>query len=525
MNNEKKVELGINQPLTSDTASSNEDKPMTVKDQLIDMICNNPELPTLGASITSIVQISSSVDESTQELANLILSDVSLTQKILRISNSVTFRTSSSQVVTNISKAVQMLGLDTVKACALAMVLVNGMPQSHAESVRVELALSLSASLIGRKLAKRSAFPNAEEVAIAALFKNMGRLLVAAFDDVLYREAMALVKGGTHTHTQASSEIIGCSFDELTKIAMKEWHIPDSIVNAMKLMPSKKLAAPRNRQEWMQQVTEFSDTASLLILQEEQPSDDSLTETLLDRFGTTLNVDRTQLESIITDVAKETRELSNNAQLELPPNKKNDPEDDLFDGLLLDPEDTGNPHLNKPHPSGKPRNSLDQLLTGIQSLTEIAASKECKINELMLQVLETLYDSMGFHFATICLKDIKTNQYKSRYSLGKNSKIIQKDFIFPDSLSDNLFSLAFQKNTDLSISDSTDEKIRSKLPRWHRQLMPKTKSFIILPLVIKDKSIGLFYADRQQKAPEGISSDEMKLIKTLKKFILKTLDS
>ncbi len=515
--------LKINQPLATNTVSSNEEKTMSTKDQLIDMISNNPELPTLGASITSIVQISSSVDESIQELANLILSDVSLTQKILRISNSVTFRTSSSQVVTNVSKAIQMLGLDTVKACALAMILVKDMPQSHAESVRVELALSLSASLIGRKLAKRSAFPNAEEVAIAALFRNMGRLLVASFDDVLYRETMALVEDGTHTHEQASQETIGCSFNDLTIIAMKEWHIPDSIVKAMKLMPSKKLAAPKNRQEWMQQVTEFSDTASCLALQTEQASDDSLAEDLLNRFGTTLNLGKTLLESIITDVAKETRELSNNAQLELPKNKENNSGDDSLDGLLLDTDDTGDSCISKPHTSGKPRNSLDQLLTGVQSLTEMVTSKECKINELMLQVIEILYNSMGFHFVTICLKDIKTNQYKARYSLGKNNKIIQKDFIFSDTASDNIFSLAFQKNIDLSISDSTDEKIRSKLPRWHRQLMPKTESFIILPLVIKDKPIGLFYADRQQKAPEGISSDEMKLIKTLKGFILKTL--
>lgn len=515
----------INQPLATNAASSNEEEPMTIKDQLIDMICNNPELPTLGASITSIVQISSSVDESTQELANLILSDVSLTQKILRLSNSATFRASSSQVVTNISKAVQLLGLDTVKACTLAMILVSGMPQSHAESVRVELALSLSASLIGRKLAKRSAFPNAEEVAIAALFKNMGRLLVAAFDDALYRETMALVKGGTHTHVQASWETIGCSFDELTEIAMKEWLIPDSIIKAMKLMPSKKLTAPKNRQEWMQQVTEFSDAAASLVLQEDQPTDDSLTETLLDRFSTALNIGESQLASIISDVAEETRELSNNAQLELPQNKKSGSEDDLLDGLLLGTDDTSSPSIAQPHPSGKPRNSIDQLLIGVQSLTEMIASKECKINDLMLQVLETLYQSMGFHFATICLKDIKTNQYKARYSLGTNNLAIQQNFIFPDTSSDNLFSLAIQKNIDLSISDSTDPKMRSRLPRWHRQLMPKTKSFIILPLVIKDKPIGLFYADRQQKAPEGISPDEMKLIKTLKGFILTTLDS
>ena len=112
----------------------------------------------------------------TDQLANLILADVALTQKILRLANTVTFRGTSNQVVTSISRAVQLLGLDTVKGCALAMILVDRMPGKHSRFVRKELMYALTASLISHKLAKQSCFPNAEEVAIAALFKNMGRL-------------------------------------------------------------------------------------------------------------------------------------------------------------------------------------------------------------------------------------------------------------------------------------------------------------------------------------------------------------
>ena len=527
-------ETEMDQESSTDILSYKKDKSRPIKSQLINMICNNPDLPTLGTSISSIVRISSSADEPTQELANLILSDVSLSQKILRLSNSVIFRTSSSPAVTNITKSIQLLGLDTVKTCALAVMLVEGISKQHAESVNHELSLSLSASLIGRKLAKHSAFPNAEEAAIAALFKNMGRLLVAAYDDGLYRETMALANEGTHTKAQASQETIGCSFDELTERAMREWHIPESIIKAMKLPSSRSLSAPKNRQEWMQQVTEFSETAALLSLQTDQPTDDSENEALLERFGASLSLDQAQLESLITSVAGETRELSNNIQLE-PPTKtstnkikateENDPEEDLLDGLLIDTDDTDSSQSIKTYPSGKPYNSLDQLLEGVQCLTEMTVSKDYLINKLILQVLETLYSSLGFNFATACLKDIKNNQYRARNSLGKNKTTIQKNFVFSDSLSNDLFSLAIQKNIDLSISDSTDPKMSNRLPHWHKELMPNTKSFIILPLVIKGKSIGLFYADRQHKAPEGISPDEMKLIKTLKGFILTTLSS
>ncbi len=527
-------ETEADKELSTETLSYKKDESMPVKSQLIDMICKNPDLPTLGTSIASIVQISSSDDDSTIALANLILADISLAQRILRLSNSVILRASTSQAVTNITKSIQLLGLNTVKESALAMMLVDGIPKQHAESVSRELSIALSASLIGRKLAKRSAFPNAEEAAIAALFKNMGRLLVAAYDDKLYRETMALVNEGTHTRAQASLQTIGYSFDDLTEKAMREWQIPQSIVKAMKLLPSKRLSVPKNRQEWMQQVTEFSEAAAILSLDADQPTDDLVNGALLGRFATALNLDKTQMESLLTTVAGETRELINNTQLKqraktstkkIKATEENDPEEDLLDGLHIETDDVDSSQSIKTFPSGKPYDSLNQLLEGIQCLTETTSSKKYKINQLMLQVLETLYSSLGFQFATICLKNIKTNQYQARNSLGKNNIAKQKNFNFTDTSSDDLFSLAINRNIDLSISDATDPKMNNRLPRWHIDLMPDTKSFIILPLVINSKPIGLFYADRQHKAPEGISPDEMKLIKTLKGFILTALSS
>ena len=75
------------------------------------------------------------------------------------------------------------------------------------------------------------------------------------------------------------------------------------------------------------------------------------------------------------------------------------------------------------------------------------------------------------------------------------------------------------------ISDASTKKVRDMIPRWHRSLLPDARSFIVLPLVVNDKPIGLFYADRKQVAPEGITADEMKIIRTLKRQIISALNS
>lgn len=500
------------------TSSAENGEDISIKDKIVDMICSSPDLPTLGTSLSSIVQISSSEDESTEQLANLILSDVALTQKIIRLANSVTFRGTSNQIVTNISRAIQLLGLDTIKSCALAMILIDGIPGKHTQYVKKELMFALTTSLAGRQMAKRSAFPNAEEVAIAALFKNMGRLLLASFDHTLYEETMDLVKQRKHTQTQASLKTIGCSFDALTEIAMQKWLIPEFIINAMKLLSAKTLTAPKNRQEWMRQVTEFSEFTAQLICNPDESKENDLEQTILKRFGSALNLDEGKFAELIAQTAEEAGAFGNQVNLQLPVSVK---ETNIEDLNLIN--DSGiSSGTAECHVSGKPYNSLDQLLAGMLNVTALTTNKQYKINELILLVLKTLHTSLGFSFATFCLKDAKTNQYRARHSFGENNVELQRKFVFSEASSD-LFSLSIKKNADLSISDSRDTKVQDMLPDWHRKLFANTRSFIILPLVVNDKPLGMYYLDRQQPAPEGISSEEMKIIRTLKKQVLTAL--
>ena len=75
------------------------------------------------------------------------------------------------------------------------------------------------------------------------------------------------------------------------------------------------------------------------------------------------------------------------------------------------------------------------------------------------------------------------------------------------------------------IADASATKIHELIPAWHRELLPDTRSFVVLPLLIQEKALGLLYADRSRLAPEGVSADETALIKTLKGLLLAALNS
>lgn len=503
---------------------------LTARDRLLKAIAGDTDLPALGSSISRVVQLASSNDEAVRDLAYLVLSDVALSQKVLRLSNIVYYRMASGKPVTTISKAIFVLGFDVVKTTALAMMLVEGLSGKRARSVRTELQAALCASIVGREMARRSHYKDAEEAAVAALFKNIGRLLVAAHDPDLYDEIAALVDSGQHTPFQASMQVLGCSFDMLSEAVLQEWQIPETIIHAMSTPPAGELKPARSRHEWVQQVAAFSTAAATLVPRMQRPGAEIACRPLLNRYGAALNLDYEILEKMFARVEHETAVLMEDAQGTLDEAQDDGdepgsaPMDVLKELMLVGTEEPG-VQVHARHPSGKPLNARDLLLAGIQDATEMMASGRCRTNDLIMLALETLYNAMGFRFATICMKDVQRNHYRARVALGRQDLDWQTHFAFSAQSARDIFHLALENDADLVISDTSDPKISALIPAWHRALLPDAASFILLPLIVQKKPIGFFYADRAQVAPEGVPPDETALIKTLKGQVLAALQA
>lgn len=496
-----------------------------VRASLMNKVCGDEDMFALGTSVAQVVQMASSDDQGTHDLAYYVLSDVALTQRILRLSNTAQYRTASGTSVTTISRAISLLGFDNVKTTALAMLLVDALSNgAHAQSVRVELEAALCASLVGREMARHSFYQGAEESSIGALFKNLGPLLVASHEHDRYREINGLMVGGKHTIGQASQMILGCSYDALSEAVLAEWKIPDVIVRSLAPLPGGVQKVAANRGEWMRQVASFSQDVAKLLSKSAHPAQTAEARALLTRYGVALNVDSEQMEALFATVQGSMSSLLKSMNMQAQPKVEEAAEHEgLPNVLLLATMDAGEAEDEGCFPSGKPKNARDLLLAGVQDVTQMRASGQSKVNELILAVLETLYRSLGFRFATVCLKDARSGQFRARVAFGEQHAERQAGFVFPMAPSRDLFHLAMENDADLMIADATTQKIRELLPAWHRTLLPDAKSFIVLPLVVGKVQLGLFYADRTVVAPEGVPPDETSLIKALKGQVIAAL--
>ena len=82
------------------------------------------EMPAFGTTVANVRQVTDDDRASAQRLAQVILQDAAMTTKVLKLANSVLYNP-ARQTVSTISRAIVVLGFDTVAEMALGIRLVD----------------------------------------------------------------------------------------------------------------------------------------------------------------------------------------------------------------------------------------------------------------------------------------------------------------------------------------------------------------------------------------------------------------
>jgi HD-like signal output (HDOD) protein len=500
-----------------------------VRQRLLKKAGEDAKMFALGTTVARVAQMAADDDHGVNDLAQIIVSDLALSTRVLRLANTVGYRSASSPPVTTISRAISVLGFDTVRTAALGMLLVDALDANRAGSVRAELEVSLCASLVGRAMVARQAaqqegggranLTHLEEASVVALLKNIAPLLLATHENDTYRQIAAIIaKGQTHQE-QAALAVLGCGYEALSQGVAQAWKLSAQLVQVLTPQPTGVLKKAASRQELTSQLACFGIDVARIAVRGEREEDSPMEQALLARYGDALAVDAEMLGPLLTGVKAEMVELLKCMRLRPAAADGGS----SLPAALLEATLGGTAVEQAYHPSGKPTNARERLLAGVQDVTQMRASGRSKTNELMMAMLESIYSGLGFRYATVCLKDPKTGQYRARASFGDDPERQQSGFCFPATPGRDVFFLSMENNVDLIIADAREPKIAELLPAWHRALMPEIRSFVVLPVIIGKVQLGFFYGDRAQLAPEGMAPDEAALLKALKGQVLAAL--
>jgi len=224
------------------------------------MMKNGPFL-AFSTQIRDVNQILKMKYSSANDIADVILKDMALTTKLLKLVNSSFYGQFSNKSIATISEAMIILGTEEIKLAATSLKIYELMKDITNIKILKNMAIrSLQRSIIARELALGEKVKDAEAIQISAMLYGFGEYLVAFFSPKVYINIEIAIDEKKISKEQASKSVIGVSYSELGRFFSSRWNLPPSIVSAMKPISNFDLSKNKLIAEDMQRfICSFSD--------------------------------------------------------------------------------------------------------------------------------------------------------------------------------------------------------------------------------------------------------------------------
>lgn len=488
------------------------------------------DFPALSSSIERVQQLTQSDDESLAALSNAILKDVALTNKLLRLVNTAQFRHAGGGTINTVSRAVALIGFAGVRNLALSLLLLERMQdRSHAARLKTEFLRGLMAGSLARELSHTSR--EGEELFLGALFQNLGRLLTEFYfaeEAAQVRRAVSEAKGVAPAISEASASVrvLGVSYEELGLGVAKRWGLPDALTAVMRRPagdpPARAIETDAERQRWIARAA--NDTADLLLATDPALVAAPLRE-LAEAHAKALRVSPSQFEAACADARERLAHLADAMELRV---EKRSPAQRLMPAAEPVPEQPTDADLatvvlppsppteGQADPAARRAQALEQLSAGIQDITDALVEQQ-DLGAVLRMILETMYRALGLRRAAFCLRDAKSGQLIGRFGLGEQIErwLPQLRVPLKPGAQPDLFTAVCLKGVDTLIADTSQGNIAQRLPAWYGESL-RAGSFLLLPVMVKDAPVGLFYADRLEPGGIQLEEKELKLLRTLR---------
>ena len=514
-------------PVSAPAAASN-----ATLDFLLRRMRHKSDFPALSDSVARIQRVANSEDDSISDLTHEILKDVALTNKLLRLVNSVHYAHASRGAVSTVSRAVSLVGFNAVRNMALSLVLLDHMEdKAHASQMREEFLRAMMAGSVAAELCHSGQL--AEEAFIGAMFQNLGRMLCEFYFPEEAQQVRSLVAAGRLEGGEESAavQVLGLGFEDLGAGVARVWGLPESLQRCMrKPMGAPPMRPPEQGVERLRWVAmAANEVAGTLLHSGDAQTEHRLQQTAA-RYARTLALSPTAIAEATLRARYKLVALAQALDLQVQPGSAAArlltlpaPEGDVAvppDALALlelrAAETPPLPAVLESQAAGTVSVAqVNEVLTaGIQDITN-AMVENFQLNDVLRMILETMFRALGFRRMVFCLRDVRTDQLTGRFGLGEDSESAVRALKVPLKTPGDLFTAVCVRGADTLINDATQARMQARLPQWYVQGI-NAPAFLLLPLQIKGQPFALIYAD--QSSPGGIVVDDkvLGLLRTLR---------
>jgi putative nucleotidyltransferase with HDIG domain len=188
------------------------------------------KMPSLSTTVGKVLEICSRTDASPNELNKVISLDPVLTGQLLKLINSAYY--SLLNKITSLTRAITMLGMNTVKNMALSTAIIRSVSSSKKSkvlptsqfwqhSIGVGVSAKLLATVSGVPVAER------EEMFVAGLLHDLGKV---PFGDE-YIDVLNLARKEQRPLIDVERELMGIDHQEVGMMIAEKWKL-NTVINS-----------------------------------------------------------------------------------------------------------------------------------------------------------------------------------------------------------------------------------------------------------------------------------------------------
>jgi putative nucleotidyltransferase with HDIG domain len=177
-------------------------------------------LPTLPGIIQEITELTECPETNAGDVATVISSDPVLSAKVLRLVNSPVYGFPGR--ISSITHAVVLLGYNVVKGLALGTA-VFGSLGKHVQGLWEH---SFGCAVLSRRLARKAGLPDVDEVMVAGLLHDLGKVVLAYLEPEAYDSVVDRAKSERQHIAEVERAVFSVDHARVNGWLADQWHFP-----------------------------------------------------------------------------------------------------------------------------------------------------------------------------------------------------------------------------------------------------------------------------------------------------------
>ncbi len=436
------------------------------------------EIPCMSSTLRRLSALNAESDGSMQELAEIILEDYGLINRVLQIVNSSYYRRLNREVTT-VTQAVILLGFDTVKSIAMDMAILDLLsPDSSRAAIQVMAKAFLTAHL-AEAVEERTGGHAPEALFVASLYRPLARMVTVLQDSELYEKIISMEQHGDKTARRLARHFLRSVGYTLAE----KWSIPSRLAGFMTGCKQFSSSVPARDLNLVKTASRLSSVVM------EENNHEAFSE-IVKKFKSDFGIEKEQLVEALQQAMSKASDKS-----------------PAFASLLKDIHIeklvSGHEHVEQAdedvkapgparedRPATRPIDRDELFLDLLNQITEAILENKLSIDQVLLLAVEVLRRGLDPVNIALCLFTPDRKNMVVRYALGKNAGIIKKHFQGSNPLERPPLNAAFQQDSE--VMGTWAHLIAHQ---YLKECSMDANAVCASPVKIKNRTLGCFLLD------------------------------